>query len=154
MTTSQFELFFSYAHEDETLRDKLASHLSLLKRQGVIAAWHDREIGAGSEWEAEILQHLNSAHIILLLISADFLASDFCYGKELERALERHETKEACVVPVIIRPCDWSGAPFAKLQALPKNATPVTSWPNQDEAWTDIAKGIRRVAEKLATNPL
>ena len=89
------EVFFSYAHEDEGLRDKLAKHLMLLERQRVISAWHDRAIDAGDEWRQEIEQRLNAADIILLLISADFLASDFCWGVELERAMQRHGAKEA-----------------------------------------------------------
>ena len=143
------EVFFSYAHEDEDIRDKLATHLKLLERQKVISAWYDRDISAGDEWEEEILEQLQQADIILLLISADFLASDFCWGVELEQAMARHEAKTARVIPIIVRSVDWTGTPFAKLQALPKNARPVTSWPDQDEAFTDIAKGIRNVAARL-----
>ncbi|MBC7970048.1 MAG: TIR domain-containing protein [Verrucomicrobia bacterium] len=143
------ELFFSYSHRDETLRDELAKHLSILKRQGVITAWHDRQITAGSEWAGAIDDHLDSARVILLLISADFLASDYCWDVELKRAIERHEAGEACVIPIILKPVDWSGAPFSKLQALPKNAQPVTSWANPDEAFLDVAKGIRRAVEAI-----
>ncbi|HWS87418.1 MAG TPA: tetratricopeptide repeat protein [Pyrinomonadaceae bacterium] len=147
--TEPLELFYSYSHRDEDLRDKLETHLSMLKRQKVINQWHDRGILAGEEWGGEIDEHLKAADIILLLVSADFLASDYCYDIELKLAMERHEKSEARVVPIILRPCDWSGAPFGKLQALPKNAKPVTTWPNQDEAFTDIAKGIRKVAQEL-----
>ena len=83
----------------------------------------------------------------MLLISPDFLASDFCYEKEMKRALQRHESSEAVVVPVIIRPVDWEASPFSKLQALPKGAKPVLNWQNPDDAWTDVAKGIRKVVE-------
>ncbi|MEI7870090.1 MAG: TIR domain-containing protein [Candidatus Methylumidiphilus sp.] len=144
------EVFFSYAHEDEALRDELAKHLSLLKRQGVISEWHDREITAGSQWKDQIDGHLESASIILLLVSADFLNSDYCYDIEMNRALERDARGEACVIPIILRPVDWQGAPFGRLQCLPKDAEPVTSWPNRDEAFLDIAKGIRKAA--LAMN--
>jgi hypothetical protein len=143
------EVFYSYSHKDEDLRDELEKHLSILKHQGVIQSWHDRRIGAGREWEAEIDTHLNTAHIILLLISADFLASDYCYDVEMKRAMERHEAKEACVIPVMLRPCDWRGAPFGKLQALPKDAKPVTSWPDLDEAFLNVAQGIRAAAEGI-----
>ncbi|MEO1403647.1 MAG: TIR domain-containing protein [Cyanobacteria bacterium J06635_1] len=143
------EVFFSYAHEDEPLRDKLATHLKLLERQKVITGWYDRDINAGGDWKTEILDQLNRADIILLLISADFLASDFCWGVELEQAMTRHDEKSACVIPIILRSVDWKGTPFSKLQALPKNAEPVTDWANQDQAFTDIAKGIRKVAERL-----
>jgi hypothetical protein len=97
---------FSPTHKDEDLRDELEKHLSILKRQGVITAWYDRNITAGTEWAGEIDQHLNTASVILLLISADFLASDYCYAIELTRAMERHEDKEARVIPVILREVD------------------------------------------------
>jgi len=142
------ELFFSYSHKDEALRDELATHLKLLQRQGVIKAWHDRQITAGSEWAGAIDEHLNSARIILLLISADFIASDYCYDKEMGRAMERHEARETVVIPGILRPVDWAGAPFGKLQALPKNAQPVTIWANRDEAWLNVVQGIRRTIEQ------
>jgi hypothetical protein len=143
------EVFYSYSHKDEDLRDELEKHLSILKHQGVIQSWHDRRIGAGREWEGEIDKHLNTAHVILLLISADFLASDYCYEVEMKQAMERHEAGEVCVIPVILRPVDWRGAPFGKLQALPKDAKPVTSWPDLDEAFLNVAQGIRAAAEGI-----
>lgn len=141
--THQLELFFSYAHEDEPLRDELAKHLTILERQGMISAWHDREISAGTEWKGEIDRHLQSAQIILLLISSDFLASDYCYDIEMKKALERHDQREAIVIPVVLRPVSWQGAAFAKLQALPENGKAVTLWDNQDAAFFNIAEGIR-----------
>ncbi|MEH1970598.1 toll/interleukin-1 receptor domain-containing protein [Nostoc sp.] len=144
------KVFFSYSHKDEALRDELATHLSMMKRQGVIEAWHDREISAGSEWANAIDDNLEVADIILLLVSANFLASDYCYDKEMTRAMERHETREARVIPIIIKPTDWNGAPFGKLQALPKNAKPVTTWQDQDEAFLNVAQGIRKVVEEIA----
>jgi hypothetical protein len=147
------EVFFSYAHEDESLRDQLATHLRLLERQGVIHGWHDRRITGGREWAGAIDEHLRTAQIILLLVSADFLASDYCYDVEVERAMARHKAGEARVIPIILRPVDWNSAPFGKLQALPKDARPVTSWPDRDEAFFDIARGIRTVTEELTQNP-
>ncbi|MBD2562389.1 MULTISPECIES: toll/interleukin-1 receptor domain-containing protein [Nostoc] len=144
------KVFFSYSHKDEVLRDELATHLSMMKRQGVIEAWHDREITAGSEWANAIDDNLEVADIILLLVSANFLASDYCYDKEMARAMERHETREARVIPIILKPSDWNGAPFGKLQALPKNAKPITTWQDQDEAFLNVAQGIRRVVEDIA----
>jgi hypothetical protein len=146
------EVFYSYAHEDETLRDKLEEHLATLKRQGAIVGWHDRAIGAGQEWRHEIDEHVRSAHVILLLISSSFLASDYCHEVEMRLALERHAAGEAVVIPIILRPVDWSGAEFAHLQALPLNAKPVTTWVNQDEAFLDIALGIRRVVERFGAS--
>ncbi|MEH1966240.1 GUN4 domain-containing protein [Nostoc sp.] len=151
MPEVSLRLFFSYSHKDEALRDELAKHLSILERQGVISSWHDRRILPGEEWDYQINDNLNTADIILLLISSDFLFSKYCWDVEVKRAIERHNAKEACVIPVILRSVDWSGAPFAKLQALPKNAEPVVSrnWHDRDEAFTDVARGIRAAAEKL-----
>ena len=143
------ELFYSYSHKDEPLRDELDTHLALLRRRGVLQTWHDRQIAAGNEWRTAIDKHLGRADIVLLLVSPDFIASDYCYGIEMTRAIERHKAGLARVVPVIARSVDLEGAPFAEMQALPKDAKPVTSWPNRDEAWTDVAKGIRKVAEAL-----
>jgi hypothetical protein len=144
-------LFYSYSHKDETLRKKLETHLSLLRDQGVIADWHDRRIEAGAEWDGVINEHLDRAGMILLLVSADFLASRYCRDVEVARAMERHEAGTARVIPIILRPVDWHSAPFGKLQALPRDGKPVTKWSNRDEAFTDIARGIREVARTLAT---
>jgi len=137
-------IFFSYSHADENLRDQLEKHLSALKRQGLIEAWHDRRIEVGREFESEISDHLEAADVILLLVSSDFLASEYCYEREMQRAMERHEGKEAIVVPVILRPCDWHDAPFGKLQAAPKDALAITLWPNADQAFLDIVMSIKR----------
>ena len=147
------KVFFSYTHTDEVLCKKLINHLKILQRQKVIESWYDRRIEAGQEFDQVIKENLNAANIILLLISSDFLASDYCYDIELTRAMERHVAIEAVVIPVILRRCDWAGAPFAGLAALPQDAKPVTAWDDEDEAFTDIARGIRRVAERLAANP-
>jgi len=152
-STEPIEVFFSYAHKDEHLRDQLANHLSILKWQHIITEWYDREISAGTEWAGKIDAHLNTARIILLLISSDFLASDYCYSIEVTRAMERHAAGEACVIPVILRPVVWQGAPFEKLQALPKNAIPVISWSDIDEAFTNVAEGIRKVVEEISPAP-
>jgi TIR domain len=142
-------VFYSYAHEDEALRDKLETHLSLLQRQGIIQAWHDREITAGQAWKDMIDQHLEAAELILLLISPDFLHSDYCYDIEMQRALARHDAGEARVLPIHLRPVDWQGAPFARLQALPTDARPVTEWADPDQAFRNIAQGIRQVAQAI-----
>jgi len=142
-------IFFAYAHEDEKLRDELEKHLSTLRRQGVITSWHDRKIGGGKQWNGEIDMHLDTAHMILLLISADFIDSDYCWDVEVKRAMERHKAGEARVIPVILRPVEWRDAPFGKLQALPTDAKPVTSWENRDEAFLDIAQGIRAAVMEL-----
>ena len=147
MADGGVRLFFSYSHKDEALRDKLATHLSNLEWQGVISSWHDRKLVAGTEWDGEIKSQLDSAGIILLLISPDFIASQYCRDVEIPQAIRRHEAREAYVVPVILRPFDWNDAPFAKLQAFPKDAKPVTTWANQDEAFVSVTQGIRAAAK-------
>jgi TIR domain len=147
------KLFYSYSHKDEALRDELDAHLKILQRQKVIAPWKDRDIEAGAEWNEEIKRELDEAQIILLLISKDFIASDFCWDKEMERAMQRHDAGEAAVIPIILRSCDWKGAPFGKLQGLPKDMKPVNDWADRDQAFTNVAQGIRKVAERLAANP-
>jgi len=142
-------LFYSYSHKDETLRNELETHLKLLQRQGLLETWHDRQIEAGAEWKQKIDDNLERADIILLLVSADFIASDYCYEKEMGRALERHEKGEARVIPVIIRDINWRSAPFAKLTALPTNWRAVTLWDNKDSAWRDVSEGIARVVEEM-----
>ena len=139
------EIFFSYAHEDEDLRKKLEKHLILMQRHGIIKAWHDHDIKAGDDSESEIEKHLDSAQIILLLISDDFIFSEELWERDVTRAMQRHEAKEARVIPVILRPVDWKDAPFGRLQPLPRNRQAVTNWANQDEAFTEIAKDIRQV---------
>jgi internalin A len=140
-------VFISYSHEDAVLRGELETHLKLLQRLGAISVWHDRKIGAGEEWKDQIDKNLEAAEIILLLISADFIASDYCYDKEMSRALERHEGGSVRVIPVILRDVDWHSAPFGNLQPLPEDGKPVTLWPNKDTAWKDVALGIRKAAE-------
>ena len=143
------DLFYSYAHEDEKLRDELDGHLALLRRKGVIRPWHDRGIVPGQKWDEAIDAQLSTADLILLLVSMDFLNSDYIWGKELATALARAERGDASVVPVLLRAVDIEDAPFAKLQGLPTDLRPVTSWPNRDEAWADVAKGIRRTVEAI-----
>ncbi len=143
------EVFVSYSHRDEVLHDELAKHLRPLEREGVIQRWHDRRLTAGTEFGDEIDVLLNRAGIILLLVSPDFIASEYCWSKEMKRAMERHEAGEARVVPVILRPVDWHNTPFGKLLALPKDGKAVTSWTDRDTALLDVAKGIRAVASEV-----
>lgn len=143
------EVFFSYSHQDEGLRNELEKHLSLLKRQGVIDIWSDHRIGPGEELGGEIDQHLESADIILLLVSSDFLNSNYCIDTEMKRAMERHEHGEARVVPIILRPCDWQSAPFGKLKAIPTDGKPVTKHQTLDDAFLDVARAIRGLAQHL-----
>src|SRR5260370_26283028 len=148
------KIFCSYAHQDEALLNKLKTHLTPLQREGLIDVWHDRNISAGTEWEKEISEHLNKAHIILLLVSPDFMASEYCYSVEVKRALERHERKEARVIPIILQHTYWQIAPLKQLQALPTDARPIVSknWHNRNEAFLNVVKGIRQAAEELSAS--
>lgn len=139
-------VFMSYSHADEELRDELEKHLDALRRQGVISVWHDRRIGPGEELHQQISQELQTADIILLLVSADFLSSDYCYDTEMRRAMERHEQGDARVIPVILRPCDWQGAPFGKLLAVPKDGKPVSKHASLDDGLLEVAQAVRQAA--------
>jgi hypothetical protein len=151
--TQSVETFFCYAHEDKELRDELDNHLAALKLTGLSHSWHDGVIVPGESWEEVIQEHLNRAKIILLLVSASFLDSPFCYST-MKRALERHN-KTAWVIPILLRPVDLEGMPIKKLQMLPENANPITAWSNKDEAFKSVAVGIRSVIERMvATQPL
>src|SRR6266704_889376 len=147
------KMFCCYAHEDEPLLNKLKAHLRPLQRKGLIDVWYDRDISAGTDWEQQIKEQLNTAQIILLLVSPDFMDSDYCYGIELKRALERDEQGEAHVIPIILRPVYWQDV-LGKLQALPTDAIPVMSsgWQYQDEAFFNVTEGIRNVAVKVMSS--
>ncbi|MBI1357997.1 MAG: TIR domain-containing protein [Acidobacteria bacterium] len=142
------KLFYSYAHDDEDLRDKLDNHLSSLRHMGILEPWHDRKIAPGSDWSKEIDVHLLQADIIVLLISHHFVASNYCYAVEMNAALKRHDdpADPAVVIPVVLRECVWQGLPFSKLQALPRGGKAVMTWTSMDAALTDVTEGIRRVA--------
>ena len=146
-------LFYSYAHKDEHLRNELETHLKLMQREGLIDMWHDRRIIAGEEWKDKIDENLERADIILLLVSADFIASNYCWDIEMTRSLERHDAGEARVIPVILRDVNWHSAPFARLQALPKDGRAVTRWPDRDDAWRNVSEGIERAIKDMRRRP-
>jgi hypothetical protein len=144
---SPLTLFYSYADEDEQLCQELEKHLTILQRQGTITSWHHHKLLPGADKNQINAQHFSSAHIILLLISPDFLVSDASHS-EMEQALQRHGAGLSYVIPLLLRPVDWQPASFAHLQALPRNGKPVTSWEDRDEAFADIAKDIRLAIEQ------
>jgi hypothetical protein len=149
----RIRLFISYSRRDQELRAELDKHLVPMERRGIIDVWHDRLIDPGQEWDREIKRNLEEADIILLLVSADFMVSDYAWS-EMERALARHEAGEARVIPVILHPCEWKLAPFAKIQALPRNAKAVSTWADPAEALADVAREVGDVAQDIAENPL
>lgn len=148
------EVFISYAQEDERLMRKLEKHLTTLKHQGYITFWNNLRINAGKEWNNEINIHLNSAHVILLLISSDFMSSDYCTSVEVKKALLRHDAGECRVIPIILRPVYWRIAPVSKLQPLPVDGKPVTEWHNKDKAFANIVEEIQKVIKEFSTDPL
>lgn len=150
--SSPVRIFYSYAHEDERLRGELEKHLSSLRRQGLIVEWHDRNISAGTEWKHEIDKYLNIADIILLLISPDFIASDYCYGIEMTRAMERHKCGEARVIPILLRPIDLDETPIEQLQSLPEDRIPISLCNNQDAAFRDVARGLRTAIKEIGNS--
>ena len=124
-----------------------------MQLQGLIDVWPDRDMSTGTEGARQSDVHLNAASIILLLVSPAFMNSDYCYGVEMQRALERHAAGEARVIPILLRPVDWQSMPFAHMQWLPSDARPVTSWRNLDEAFVEVARGIRKMVEELTKQP-
>src|SRR6266571_2172367 len=143
------EVFISYSHKDQAFREELEIHLSNLKRQNIINSWYDGNIAPGAELKPQIMDHLKSAQIILLLISADFIHSDFCYSIEMKQAIDRHNAGEARVIPILLRPTDWQGAPFDTLKMLPTDAKAITKWRRRDDAFADIVQGIRASIHEL-----
>ena len=145
MARTGLRVFVSYSHKDERYRKSLDISLVQLRRDNMISTWHDNKILPGEEWNREIDENLNNADLVLLLISPDFLASDYAYGREMERALERHKSGSAKVIPIILRPSDWLNSRLASLQVLPSRGRAVSSWPNRDNAWLDVVEGLRRL---------
>ena len=145
----KLKVFLSYSHEDENMKNILDKNLVMLKRSDKIDVWQDRAIKAGDVWDDQIRRELEAADIILLLISVDFNNSQYIWNKELKTAMERHERGEARVIPIILRTCEWSEMPYAKLQALPTNAKPISSFTDTDVAYTEVAKGIRVLVDHM-----
>lgn len=144
------EIFYSYVEEDKDMAEKLQKHLILLKRQGLITDWHSGKLIPDEEPSEQIQEHLETAKIILLLISQDFMFSEHIDTVEVKRAMERHKSKEAIVIPVLLRPSnDLDKAPFGNLLAIPRNRKPISKWSDKDEAFVEVAKEIRAVVERL-----
>jgi len=146
------KLFISYSHKDKILKESLENHLSVLKRNNIIESWSDKEIMPGQDRNKAIDENLKSADIIILLVSSDFLASDYCFDNEVKSAVERHESGEVTVIPVILRYCDWKGTPFEKLQALPQDARPITDWEDKDKALQNITNEIKKIIHEKSDN--
>jgi cellulose biosynthesis protein BcsQ len=142
-------LFVSYSYKDHRLVSQLMDHLAVLKQQGVISVWWDREISPGEQWKRELDRHIEEADIILLCLSADFLGSEYAQGAEVRRALQRQEDGKAQVVPILLRPVLWEQTQFARMQILPRDAKPVTLHEYVEEAWADISREISLMAQAI-----
>lgn len=138
----------SYSHKDEALRNELDAHLSVLRRLNIVETWHDRKLVPGQSWDPRIKEMIYAADVILLLLSADFFNSDYCYDEEMKIALERHSRGEAVVVPVLARPCQWKQTEIAAIHGLPKDMLAVSLWDDRDLAWNDVAEGITKIARQ------
>ena len=143
------KLFISYSHRDERYLKGLETHLAGLRRQGVIADWHDRMISPGGDWRQTINHNLDVADCVLLLVTPDFVASDYCYSIEMAQALNKHREGRVLVLPIIVRPTDWQHTPLSELQVLPKDGKPIVEWAIRDRAWLDVTRGLRLALDQF-----
>lgn len=143
------KVFFSYSHNDETNRNELEKHLAVLKRDGFIQTWHDRRILAGSEIGNEIDQNLTESNLVLLLVSPNFLASDYCYSLEMQKAFEMQKQGLAWIIPIILDYCDWQNTPLKDMLACPEDGKPISEYPNPNKAFNEITNAIRRVIRQI-----
>lgn len=145
-------LFISYSHKDAAVLERLHVHLAGMRRERLISEWYDREILAGDDIDNQISEQLESADIFLLLVSPDFIASDYCVERELARALERHDQGNARVIPIIVEPCDWASMDrLRRLKALPRDGAPISEFANENTAFVDITQELRRILD--STHP-
>jgi hypothetical protein len=151
--TAGVKLFCSYSHLDEKWRRKLSNSLAALRRSGDIEEWYDGMIDPGSDWDSRIRDELENADIVALIVSDNFIASDFCWGMELQRALELHAQGRTTVIPVVVSPCQWERTPLQHIEALPKPLKPIALWRPQDAGWKSVADGVARVVKQLAQRP-
>ncbi len=147
------EVFYSCAEADARWLDQLASHLAALRNQGEIITWHRRQAEPGSDWRPDTAERLRSASLLLLLVSPAFLASEYLYRVELPQIMQRQHANGVHVLPLLVRPCDWSGTPFAHMQMLPRTHLPLSQWPDPDAGFAEIAQEIRAILRTLRQSP-
>jgi hypothetical protein len=146
------KLFLSYAHEDRDIVTELRKHLAPLRHEQIVTDWYDFELTPGHDWDREILSQLESSDLVLVVVSADFVASNYAYGRELGIALDLHDQERLRVLPVIGRNCRWQNLPFARLQVLPEGAVAISSWENRDDAFVSVVLGVERVAREILSS--
>lgn len=137
--------FISYSHNDTAKLDLLHKHLVQLQRERIISTWTDNEIPAGGSLNKNISTALNNSKIFIALLSPDYIASNYCYEKEFQKALEMQAQDEIIIVPIILEPCDWLSTPFKEFKALPKDGKPVSTWENRNTAFLDVIQNIRKL---------
>lgn len=142
------QAFVSYSHVDERFLDRLNKHLAVLRREGVLGQWFDQKILAGGKIDAEISRELENSNLFLALVSADFLASNYCYEREFSRAIELEEAGKLRIIPIVVEPCEWQRTPLQRYKALPKDGKAVSEWTSQDNAWLNVVSEIRKVIEQ------
>ncbi len=151
--TKTIKIFYSYSHLDVKYLEKLKKSLSILRRQGIIEDWGDRDINAGEDWKKSIDIKLEQAQIVVLLVSTNFLASDYCYDYEMKRALIKHKLNLTKVIPIILTDSEYQETPFSTIEVLPEKGFAVDNrqhWPNANYAYTNIARGIRKVTDNIS----
>lgn len=141
-------LFVSYSHADGQLLGRFQKHLAQLQREGSIAGWYDRDIRAGTRLDDEIERELAQADIFVACVSPDYIASNYCYERELTTALEREQRGELAIVPVVLEPSDWLSTPLAKFKALPDDGKPVAEFTNPNVAFMQVVNELRRLVTK------
>lgn len=149
VTYQPAETFISYAHEDKSIMESLATHLSPLHRLGLIRLWHDKKLNAGAVLDKEIAGKLNNAEVVIMLVSADFINSDYCFSREMIAALENHRKNKTKIIPILARSCYWQLSPFSSL--LLANTKAIASHENQDEALVSVVEEIKKVLDARNT---
>lgn len=144
-------VFIAYSRKDKEFKDRIYKHLSVLERNKMIKNWYDGLISPGQEWDKKVSEALKKSKIVLLLISANFIASDYCFDRELKKALKRHKSGKSVVIPIILRKCLWKDTPIGNLQVVPKDGIPIDNpiWHNEDEGYYDVVSKIKGVAQNI-----
>jgi hypothetical protein len=144
--------FISYSHRDEAILDRLHVHLAMLRREGLIDEWYDRAILAGADIDTDIARHLDESRVFIAIVSPDFLHSNYCYETEMQQAIERVDSGQMQIVPIIAEPCEWQRSPLGKYKAVPKDGKPISEWTNANNAFLDIVTELRRLVQADAPN--
>lgn len=142
------KVFVSYSHADERAVERLKTHTAMLEREGLLTSFVDRQILAGGHIDKEISRELETCDAFIAMVSPDFLASNYCYQKEMTRAIELHEEGRTRIIPVIVEECDWKTSPLAQFKALPKDAKPIATWENENAAYLSVVSALREIAAK------